>query len=115
MSSIDSEDENLLWNEILAGRRRTRVIGAIATIGLTAGAAIWGGVATGAWLPILGFFAVITVGAVMVNGISDASDRGEPIRLLGPFLVLVALGVMGYLLFSGRLVEMLTLVPGPID
>ncbi|MCC4306671.1 hypothetical protein [Rhodococcus sp. 3-2] len=115
MSSIDSEDENLLWNEILARRRRTRLIGVIATIGLTAGAAIWGGVATGAWLPILGFFAVITVGTVMVNGISDATDRGEPIRLLRAFLVLVSLGVMGYLLFSGRLVEMLTLVPGPID
>lgn len=35
MSSIDSEDENLLWNEILARRRRTRLIGVIATIGLT--------------------------------------------------------------------------------
>lgn len=114
MSSIDSEDENLLWNEILAGRRRTRLIGVIATIGLTAGAAIWGGVATGAWLPNLGFFAVITVGTVMVNGISDASDRGEPIRLLVPFLVLVSLGIIIYLLFSGRLFEIVTFAPGPI-
>ena len=62
--------------------------------------------ATGAWLYFLGFFALITVGMAVGNGISGAVDRGEPIRLVSfiPVLVsAVALGIIIYLVFSGRL------------
>lgn len=102
MSSTDDDDHIRLSN----GRRRTRLSRAIATIGFAAGAALMGGVATGAWLYFLGFFALITVGVAVGNGISGAVDRGEPIRLVSfiPVLVsAVALGIIIYLVFSGRL------------
>ena len=117
MSSTDDDDHIRLSNEILESRRRTRLSRAIATIGFAAGAALTGGVATGAWLYFLGFFALITVVMAVGNGISGAVDRGEPIRLVSfiPVLVsAVALGIIIYLVFSGRLSEVLTLVPGPI-
>lgn len=59
MSSTDGDDYIRLSNEILESRRRTRLSRAIATIGFAAGAALTGGVATGAWLYFLGFFALI--------------------------------------------------------
>jgi len=117
MSSTDGDDHIRLSNEILESRRRTRLSRAIATIGFAAGAALTGGVATGAWLYFLGFFALITVGVAVGNGISGAVDRGEPIRLVSfvPVLVsAVALGIIIYLVFSGRLSEILTFTTGPI-
>ncbi len=84
MSSTDRDDHIRLSNEILESRRRTRLSRAIATIGFAAGAALTGGVVTGAWLYFLGFFALITVGVAVGNGISGAVDRGDPTRLLHP-------------------------------
>lgn len=84
MSSTDGDDHIRLSNEILESRRRTRLSRAIATIGFAAGAALTGGVVTGAWLYFLGFFALITVGVAVGNGISGAVDRGDPTRLLHP-------------------------------
>ncbi|MEU2557389.1 hypothetical protein ABZ589_38045, partial [Streptomyces sp. NPDC013313] len=68
MSSTDGDDHIRLSNEILESRRRTRLSRAIATIGFAAGAALTGGVVTGAWLYFLGFFALITVGVAVGNG-----------------------------------------------
>ncbi|MFI7166889.1 hypothetical protein ACIBM3_30990 [Rhodococcus erythropolis] len=98
----------------LAIRRRNRIRTTIATIGLSAVAAVIGGATTGAWLYFLVFFIGIALSAVFFNATGDASDRGESI---GSFVVsflmgLALLGGVAYLASSGILLEFLTVTAG---
>lgn len=114
MTSTPDDTDIRICEFHLASRRRTRIRMTIATIGLSAVAAVMGGAATGAWLYFLVFFIGIALSALFVNATGDASDRGESI---GSFVVsflmgLALLAIVAYLASSGILLEFLTATAG---